>query len=189
MNLESAREELSANTKDFWTPRNVPHVSEPINSMTFLREYVSQSSPVVINNGMRQWKCMRLWSLKYLSTVLNEDLISVNVTPDGRADAIKPYINDGVATRVFVAPEERKMSMQQLCEYLEDSESKLDGIAYLSKQNDNLNEEFSSLLLDVPPSVSFAREAFGTGDPEAVNLWIGDSRSVSSCHQDFYENM
>lgn len=187
MNFDSAHSELSRNTKELWTPRNVPHISEPTNAMTFLKDYVSQSSPVVFSNGMRKWKCMRLWSLKYLTTTCEHLVFSVNVTPDGRADAIKPCI-EANNSRVFVAPEERKMTMRKLCEFLED-ESTLDGIPYLSKQNDNLNEEFSSLLSeDVPSCVPFAREAFGTV-PEAVNLWIGDSRSVSSCHQDFYENM
>jgi peptidyl-lysine (3S)-dioxygenase / protease len=185
MDLDSLTE-LSTNTKDLWTPRNITHINEPIESTTFLREYVSQSTPVVFCNTMRQWKCMRLWSLKYLASSCGRQEISVNVTPDGRADAIKPCDElDGA--RVFVAPEERSMTMQQFCNYLENPQL-LDGIPYLSRQNDNLNEEFSSLLEDVPSYVPFAREAFGT-DPEAVNLWIGDTRSFSSCHQDFYENM
>ena len=35
---------------------------------------------------------------------------------------------------------------------------------------------------------AFFKEAFGNA-PEAVNLWAGDGRSVSACHQDFFENI
>lgn len=62
-----------------------------------------------------------------------------------------------------------------------------DEVPYLSRQNDSLREEFPSLLEDVPEIISLAKEVCGN-DPEAVNLWIGDDRSVSSCHKDPYEN-
>ncbi|GJC93762.1 phospholipase A2 [Colletotrichum higginsianum] len=39
-----------------------------------------------------------------------------------------------------------------------------------------------------PPSVPFARIALDR-DPEAVNLWIGTSRSVTALHKDNYENI
>ena len=41
-------------------------------------------------------------------------------------------------------------------------------------------------MADVEPFLELAREAFGN-DPEAVNLWIGDQRSVSAVHKDHYE--
>ena len=37
-------------------------------------------------------------------------------------------------------------------------------------------------------SLSWGVEAFGN-NPEAVNIWIGDERSISSWHNDFYENL
>jgi jumonji domain-containing protein 7 len=40
-----------------------------------------------------------------------------------------------------------------------------------------------------PQSIAFAQEAFDTGPPDAINLWIGDERSVSSMHKDHYENL
>lgn len=54
-------------------------------------------------------------------------------------------------------------------------------VHYLSRQNDSLRSEFSELLKEVP-ELCMAREAFGN-EPEAINLWIGDDRSVSSCHK------
>lgn len=39
---------------------------------------------------------------------------------------------------------------------------------------------------DVEPFLTLAREAFGN-EPDAVNLWIGDDRSLSAVHKDHYE--
>lgn len=113
--MNAALNQLSINTKDLWTPKSVPRVSESMDSMTFLREYVSLNSPVVFTNAMKTWKCMRLWSLKYLANSCGSIPISVNITPDGKADAIKPcYEANG--SRIFVAPEERKVN-KSFCAY------------------------------------------------------------------------
>ena len=61
-------------------------------------------------------------------------------------------------------------------------------IAYLSYQNDSFREQFAPLQQDVPPSIDFAAAAFGN-EPDAVNLWIGDERAVTTTHVDHYENM
>ena len=40
-----------------------------------------------------------------------------------------------------------------------------------------------------PATFPFAEQAFGSGPPDAINLWIGNERSVSSMHKDHYENL
>jgi len=40
-----------------------------------------------------------------------------------------------------------------------------------------------------PETFPFAEQAFGTGPPDAINLWIGNENSVSSMHKDHYENL
>lgn len=40
----------------------------------------------------------------------------------------------------------------------------------------------------MPPSIPFARVALDR-DPDAINLWIGNSRSVTAMHKDNYENV
>lgn len=66
-------------------------------------------------------------------------------------------------------------------------------VLYYSRQNDCFRNELPSIYEAtrhvIPASLDFAEEAFGTGAPEAVNLWMGDERSVSSMHKDPYENM
>lgn len=64
-------------------------------------------------------------------------------------------------------------------------------VVYLQSQNGNLNDpegEFASLREDVPAQIPWASEALDK-PPEAVNLWIGDSRSITSAHSDPYENV
>lgn len=58
-------------------------------------------------------------------------------------------------------------------------------------KNDCLRTEMTKLFSTqiFPPSFPFAEQAFGTGPPEAINLWIGNERSVSSMHKDHYENL
>mmetsp|Transcript_1494 Transcript_1494/g.3195 ORF Transcript_1494/g.3195 Transcript_1494/m.3195 type:complete len:481 (+) Transcript_1494:89-1531(+) len=64
-------------------------------------------------------------------------------------------------------------------------------VVYYSRQNDCLRTELKALfdLNLFPQTFSFAEEAFATGPPDAVNLWIGDERAVSSMHKDHYENL
>ncbi|KAG8908159.1 hypothetical protein FRB99_008702 [Tulasnella sp. 403] len=65
-------------------------------------------------------------------------------------------------------------------------------VCYLQSQNGNLSEtggdEFQALRQDVPRDVPWASEALDRL-PDAVNLWIGDSRSTTSAHSDPYENI
>ena len=64
-------------------------------------------------------------------------------------------------------------------------------VLYYSRQNDCLRTEVSKLFATniFPKTFPFAEEAFGTGPPDAVNLWIGNEKSVSSMHKDHYENL
>ena len=51
-----------------------------------------------------------------------------------------------------------------------------------------MRNEYEELFKDVPPSISFARIALEKA-PDAVNFWLGNSRSVTSLHKDNYENI
>jgi jumonji domain-containing protein 7 len=65
-------------------------------------------------------------------------------------------------------------------------------VYYLQSQNGNLYSEdffsdgedaseFAALRADVPPEVNFVRDALDR-TPDAVNMWIGGSDSVTSIH-------
>ncbi|KAK8047735.1 Phospholipase A2 [Apiospora saccharicola] len=54
--------------------------------------------------------------------------------------------------------------------------------------NDNLRHEYRALFSQVQRSVPWARIALQQ-DPDAINLWIGNARSVTALHRDNYENV
>lgn len=60
--------------------------------------------------------------------------------------------------------------------------------AHYALENDNLRDEYRNLFDDVPSDISFARIALDA-EPDAVNLWIGNGRSVTALHKDNYENI
>lgn len=55
-------------------------------------------------------------------------------------------------------------------------------------ENDNLRGEYAPLLGDVEKDISWARIALQK-QPEAINFWLGNSRSVTALHKDNYENI
>ncbi|KAI5833085.1 Clavaminate synthase-like protein [Schizophyllum commune Tattone D] len=72
-------------------------------------------------------------------------------------------------------------------------------VLYLQSQNGNVYtnrtfegeddpSEFEALRADIPKDVPWCTEALDRS-PDAVNLWIGDGRSVTSIHSDPYENI
>lgn len=69
-----------------------------------------------------------------------------------------------------------------------------DSVYYYSLQNDCLRSEFATRLLPplemaAAPLLTWAEEVFGTGPPEAANLWMGNEWAHSSLHRDPYENL
>lgn len=61
---------------------------------------------------------------------------------------------------------------------------------YAQTQNDNLRNEYSHLFTtsQIPVSIPFARIALQK-PPEAINFWLGNSKSITALHKDPYENV
>jgi jumonji domain-containing protein 7 len=159
-------------SKSIWIPNSIPKLSN-ISGTQFLREFIGRNVPVVIKNGCRHWKAMD-WTIEYLVQVINND-ITVAVTPDGRADA--------VTNGVFMLPFEQRMPIAEFFENLKHKEL----VYYAQYQNSSFSAEYEALQNDIE-ELGWAQEAFGT-DPDAVNMWIGNSKSASSTHRDPYENI
>ncbi|KAL0950026.1 hypothetical protein HGRIS_010034 [Hohenbuehelia grisea] len=165
-------------------------LQSPPTALEFSR-LVHVSRPVLIKGY--PLPALERWSDSYLIDAMDGKEFSVAVTPDGRADGITPGL-DG--KRYFVEPHVEKMAMPTFLSHLaQGSETSLDsGIRYLQSQNGNLysstedDSEFDVLRKDVPRDVPWCTEALDRS-PDAVNLWIGDSRSVTSIHSDPYENI
>ena len=109
--------------------------------------------------------------------------VTVAVTPNGRADAVTPL--DSAGQLCFALPHESQMPLPALLDRLADKSS--DTVIYAQAQNSSL-QEFGQLREDIDAELAWAAKIFGQ-PAEATNLWIGDSRSVTSLHSDPYENM
>jgi len=180
-NFRDPFEELKSNTQ-FWLDVNVPRVKN-ISSIEFLRRFVMKKKPCVIQGAIDHWPALLKWTDDYLSHAMNRFEVSVAATPNGRADDVVKG-QDGVSR--FVQPETRKMLFSDFLNALGDDNS--EDILYCQAQNNSMKTEYQALLSDIEKDLPLATEAFGL-KPDAVNFWMGEDRSVSSLHQDPYENM
>lgn len=176
---------LSTDTKDFWVDHSVP-ILENCSSVSFLKNAYSRYHPVILRGGIiDNWKALHIWDRDYITKKLGEKRVSVNLTLNGRADSVQPLGENN--SSVFVYPAESSMTIANFYKCMDNTEPDCP-VAYLSQQNDNMRIEFPELLDDISLDIQLAADAFEAAEPEAVNLWIGDQRSVSSVHKDHYEN-
>lgn len=103
------------------------------------------------------------------------------------ADAVLEQ-DDGAL--LFVEPMEQPESFASVLKYIQglDKTSATGPVKYAQSQNDNMRDEYQALFGDVPKDISWARIALQK-DPDAVNFWLGNSRSVTALHKDNYENI
>ncbi|OQR93462.1 hypothetical protein THRCLA_08443, partial [Thraustotheca clavata] len=181
--MDELLNQLSDDAKDFWMPKKISRIPPPT-AVEFYRDYVSKNIPVIITNAINHWPALQKWTDEYFDEAIGNEIVTVDVTPTGYGDAVLTLENK--KTQVFVQPEERNMTFSKFLEIYHDKQ--FDGVPYLSHQNDSLREQFPQLVHDVDRVIDFSAEAFGNM-PEAVNLWIGDDRAVSTMHKDHYENM
>lgn len=151
------------------------------------------------------------WTAQSLCAKVREE-VEVAVTPDGRADALYSLSqsqtlngdlqdNDRVEDeQVFVQPATTNMTLSSLLYKVTPSStspSKIQDnyksstkkpVYYLQSQNSNLTSTpLRPLLDDLPSNLPFAAPVLG--EPDAINIWIGDHGSVTSTHRDPYENL
>lgn len=182
---ESILQDLSDNTKSFWQSTDEPvRVVETPSALEVMRA-VAAFKPCVFKGLAQEWPAMH-WTLDTLQSRCSGEDVNVNFTPNGRADAV--VIDPISGDKSFVYPAERRIPFSVFKDMLLEPRVN-DAVPYLSEQNDNLRKCFPQLMRDIAPSIGIADEAFGADKLEAVNLWVGDERSVTSVHKDFYENM
>ncbi|KAI5859483.1 putative pla2g4b [Durotheca rogersii] len=158
--------------------------------LEFMR-FVARNTPFVARGAAADWPAARRWTAAYLREQLAGHRVNVAVTPGGRADAPEP----APGGFVFAQPHEEEQPFGAFLAHVVAQEQGGEAAAaaarevwYAQTQNDNLRGEYATLAAQVPPSVPFARVALRRA-PDAVNLWIGNSRSVTALHRDNYENL
>ena len=248
---QEALDNLSDDVGSLWAvyrdQTGIPILEQPPSTETFFREYVHASKPCIIRNcipasgseksGQKNPLVMTLDLVSICKSDGDDVMLTCDVTPDGHGDCVRNVVPNadrlkkskyfgeyfGEPVRMFVKPEERRMSIEQFrgelrggreewkrnnCNCNEDSWVQDDGLTtfdnegitaptrrrpvlYYSRQNDCLRNELKKLF-DAslfPQGFEFAEDAFRSGPPDAVNLWVGDERAVSSMHKDHYENL
>lgn len=161
------------------------YTTEPT-SLQFCKQ-VSKGLPCIYPTAklLQSYKA-RHWTKNDLMQAVSHP-VEVAVTPNGRADSICT-ISDGRETKIFLQPANLDMTVKELFEKLEGPIHEGSPVYYLQSQNGNLTSTpLAPLFEDLPRNFTFASDVLG--EPEAVNIWIGDERSVTSAHRDPYENL
>ncbi|KAL6770523.1 hypothetical protein ACKKBF_B31595 [Auxenochlorella protothecoides x Auxenochlorella symbiontica] len=190
--LVSVLRQLSLDARELDVGSSVPMLEHPPSALQFCREYVGPNRPVLVRGAVSEWPALTLWNEEYLIRALGPTPLTISTTPNGRADALVPgpdgsALDPDTGNPVFALPMESKVDIATFYQCLR----RRDGaspVPYLQYQNSSLSVEAPQLLADVALELGWASEAFGN-QPEAVNLWVGDERSVTSWHRDPYENM
>ncbi|ESZ98395.1 hypothetical protein SBOR_1273 [Sclerotinia borealis F-4128] len=176
------------NTYNELNSSTITVLNEAPSALEFMR-FVSLNRPFVVRGFASDWKATSTWSLLHLKSTLSSQQVNVAVTPHGNADSPTPN-EDG--DLVFVKPWEESRPFAKFVDFVSQQElrGRKDGeeVHYAQTQNDNLRNEYSSIFSDVEKDISFARIALQQ-DPDAINLWIGNSHSVTSLHKDPYQNI
>ncbi|CAI5705722.1 unnamed protein product [Peronospora farinosa] len=187
----SALRRLQSDTQDFWAPlHSIRRVdASSLTPLQFYRDFISRNVPVVLLNVMTSssWRhaVVNWQNDEHLVTKAGDRPVTVDVTPFGVGDAVLEFPDHH--QEIFVMPEERDMKLSEFMKLLKNRDN-FDGVPYLSHQNDSLRNQLPGLFNEVPSAIKLAVEAFGN-EPEAVNIWIGDERAMSTMHKDHYENM
>lgn len=198
--------EMVEESRSLWMPATVPEFHSSGNTVSFMRDHVCQSIPCVWRGAAKSWPGVLLWGTDdfgYLRGRVGHRKVSVAWTPDGRADAVVAVSNDDDDSsdeksegRVFAVPCHELQSVSSLLDNIQRVDrvgmtgwNEAEGVPYYSAQNSSLTNDLPELMEDLDDeTISFATAAF-EGSATAVNIWIGDERSVTTMHADPFENM
>ncbi|KAM0904429.1 hypothetical protein ACQ4PT_018011 [Festuca glaucescens] len=168
---------------------DVPRADLLPTPLAFLRDHVSPGRPLIVSAAATShWPAVSLWPTEsYLPDALHSTDVSVHLTPSGRADALAPHPRRPGA-RCFASAQVRRVDFPSAVQLIRGSDPVAGLVAYAQQQDDCLRGEYAAVAGDVDAHVPWASEALGCL-PEAVNLWIGNSCSVTSFHKDHYDNI
>ncbi|PQE15575.1 phospholipase A2 protein [Rutstroemia sp. NJR-2017a BBW] len=160
-------------------------LDEPPSALEFMR-FVALNRPFVVRDFASDVMASNVYMVAFSPKV---HTFVTSLTPRGNADA--PTTNDD-GGMIFIKPWEEMQPFSEFVDYVahqeRDGRTTDEEVRYAQTQNDNLRNEYSSLFCDVEKDISFARIALEQ-EPDAINLWIGNSHSVTSLHKDPYQNI
>ncbi|RDI83334.1 hypothetical protein Vi05172_g6720 [Venturia inaequalis] len=188
ISIRNSIEELITTYQEVNCPQ-IDELDDEPSPLEFMR-YVAKNRPFVVRKGASDWYACRRWNATFLREEVGDAMVQVAITPFGNADSIITTDNGPL----FVKPYETEAPFSTVLEKIQTQEvnpSTYKGHThYLQTQNDNLRNEYSTLFTTskIPDSIPFARIALQK-TPEAINFWLGNSKSVTALHKDPYENI
>ncbi|KAI9852195.1 MAG: hypothetical protein M1838_001431 [Thelocarpon superellum] len=195
----------------------ITELNEPPSPLEFMR-FVARNRPFVVRSGCAAWRATRKWDAAYLRKTMGERLVNVAITPRGNADAVlfeDDEREEDKSEEASAAPSPPPPGAAMFVKPLETPERFSDFLDHVQAQelepspapsspsppgpnliypkeaeNNNLPDEYAPLAGDVERDIAWARIALERHEgPDAVNVWIGNSRSVTALHRDNYENV
>jgi len=172
------------NARDLYVPTVSCDVLEgPPEALEFYRSYVAMNRPCVIRGAFDHWPALERWSSPdYLRSLAGSMEVSVEVTPNGRADALidavpSAQVRDcgSLEGTVFALPHTQRLKFGQYLDTVNDGalQEGPGAVSYVSHQDSSLTDpsEFAGTLLpDIEAELAFASTAFGC-KPDAINFW------------------
>lgn len=212
MPQRNLKEQLTTLIEDYRDLNSGPIPVQPIPTAVEFAKQVSKGYPsiyeayrktkgddddchITTDQSLLEWPAFK-WTRQDLLNLIDEK-IEVAVTPNGRADDVH-YV-DGETEPVFLAPATIEMTIEELLDKVSPSEpsqssqketnnTHISPVYYLQSQNSNLTTTpLARIVKHIPQNFPFAEPVLPT--PEAINIWIGDQRSITSTHRDPYENL
>ena len=182
--IEEALRAAAQEGRQLYLGTRVPCLAEPPSPTAFLRDWVGPRRPCVVRGALEEWDCVKdgRWGRPaYLREKLAGRTVTISLTPDGRADAVRRFAGDGAggvappgaagagSREYFVLPDDHQLEIGAFLDHLREGGEgggEAGGlVAYAQCQNGSLTGEFRDLLDDAASDVGFASAAFG-GAPE-----------------------
>lgn len=184
--MERVFGKYSKEARDLYIGEHIKVLKECPDALLFSR-YVRKRIPFVVKGGAKDFDAYKLWMTNdSFKDRLRGSKVHVAVVPDGFADAIK-RTSEGA---VFALPYEEEMLFEEAIDIIAKQNilEQTDGpVYYVQSQNNNMSS-LPLLYRDVPKEIAWASKCFDQ-KPDAVNIWVGSSKSVTSLHKDNYENV
>lgn len=219
LDLIDAHTQLSTTLRDTHYGYHVQVLQEPPTSVPFAKS-VGLGIPFLVKGAAKDWPAVRKdsgrrWTNTYLREILIDEDVTVSVTGDGYADAVRWLAHEhgctnenssdvvngsdavGAGEFVFATPFELRLPFASVMDYLTSTTpcsakplEQARPVAFCQLQNDCLRgPEYRALLADVPDVIpSWAAPVLGS-TPEAVNFWMGTHASVTTMHSDPFDNI
>ena len=166
----------------------------------FFSDYLAQSKPVVIAEGVQHWAAMSKWTQEFLYQEFGNNNVHVKLAPNGefegceRASDWDDYkhfqIPDVVKQKlpfpdlVVVRPATLDISFSSLLDMINSSELKVQNIsAYL--EYSSIPQYMPKLEEDIE-ELSFVK---GLLTRRQLNLWLSDGNTLGKLHFDPFDNL